>query len=440
MRIDLAGFGPGGADLATRQVWAAIGEADLIITSERLAGILRKMKQSGSGRDGDSLGPGGKVLCDEDRLCDLSKARIMVGTEPEKILRILGNEPFERAVCLFGGDCSFYSGAAPLSRLFEQSGALRARGAEIRFLPGISSLSAACARLGISFRELEVFSAHGRACDPVKSVMSGKRCFFLTGGKRDPARLCAELTRCGLGDMKVTICERLFSPGERISRLTAREASGQEYDSLSVLLTEPAFISGELRRSVPGIPDESFIRGSVPMTKRLVRVSAMSLINPSENDLVWDLGAGTGSVSIELSAHCGKVVSVEKNPEAVSLMEENRKKFGAWNMEIVRGEIPGILGSLPAPDKIFVGGGGRWIREILKAIKERFSGRTLPAVCASAVTLETLEEVRNALEAYEYETEIVQVAVTGVKKRGDVHMLDAQNPVFLIAGMNLGGA
>ena len=144
----------------------------------------------------------------------------------------------------------------------------------------------------------------------------------------------------------------------------------------------------------------------------------------------WDLGAGTGSVSIELSAHCRKVISVEMNPEAVSLLEENRKKFGAWNMEIVQGEIPAILEELPAPDKIFVGGGGEWIREVLRTV----SGER-PAVCATAITLETLQNVRCALEEAGYKTKVTQVAVTEVKKRGQVHMMDAQNPVFLIQGI-----
>lgn len=436
MIIYLAGLGPGSADLTTQQTMEALGEADLIITSRRLAGMLW---------GADPSVPYWDALREEDRFCFASGVRILVETVPGKICRILEEEPFERAVCLYGGDSSFYSGATPLLRLIGQSRPLQEKGAKIRILPGISSLSAACAHLGISFRELEVFSAHGRVCNPVKAVMNGKRSFFLTGGKSDPAGLCAELTRAGLGDLKVTVCERLSSEQEQIREMTAREASGLKYDRMAVLLAEPAPISEQLRRTVPGIPDDSFVRGSVPMTKRLVRVSALSLLDPSAEDLIWDLGAGTGSVSVELSPRCGRVISVEKDPEAIRLMEENRKKFGAWNMEIVQGEVPQILRDLPMPDRIFVGGGGGRIREVLEIIKTRLSGSgdcgqktaeesRLPAICASAVTLETLQEVRSVMEESGYETQVVQVAVTDVKKRGHFHMMDAQNPVFLIAG------
>lgn len=429
MRIDLAGFGPGSAQKTTQQVMTALGEADLIITSSRLADALWGGADTDSGSLIDASVPYWNVMQDEDRFGLSSGLRILIETDSGKILRILENEPFERAVCLFGGDTSFYSGAVPLLALIRKSRALEEKKARVRVLPGVSSLSETCARLGVPFSQVEVFSAHGRDVDPVRAVMNGKKSFFLTGGENDPAALCARLTRAGLGDLEVTILERLSLGGERIRSMSAKEAAGLKTDPLSVLLVESAPVSEELRRGIPGIPDESFVRGRVPMTKRLVRVCALSLLNPSKEDLCWDLGAGTGSMSIELSARCRRVVSVERNPEALLLMEENRKKFGAWNMEIVEGVIPQILPELPAPDRIFVGGGGGWIRRILGQLKEQH----VP-VCAPAVTLETLQEARCALEENGYETQVVQVAVTDVIKRGEHHMMDAQNPVFLIAG------
>ena len=446
MRIDLAGFGPGTFDLTTHQVWQALEEADLVITSKRLAETLWGPGGNGSGSDTVSADAGRKtaasgerieysvsywnVLRDEDRFCLTPGVRFLVETRSASICRILEESDRERVLCLFGGDSSFYSGAAPLMRLIRQSRVLQEKGVTVRLLPGISSLSCALARLGLSFQETEVFSAHGRDCDPVKAVMSRKNSFFLTGGRETPDKLCAKLTAAGLGKLKVTILENLYSEGERIRTMAAEQAAGQIFDAMSVMVAQPAPVSEELRRSVPGIPDDLFVRGQVPMTKRFVRVSALSCLAPGPEEVCWDLGAGTGSVSIELSAYCRKVISVEKNPEAVSLLEENRKKFGAWNMEIVQGEIPAILEELPAPDKIFVGGGGEWIREVLRTV----SGER-PAVCATAITLETLQNVRCALEEAGYKTKVTQVAVTEVKKRGQVHMMDAQNPVFLIQGI-----
>lgn len=413
MRIDLAGYGPGSSDLTTLQVRQALEEAELIITSERLAGYVRSLNRTDSARSRE----------------------ILVETRSSEICRILEDTALDKAVCLFGGDSSFYSGAAPLLTCIGQSRLLRDKDADIRILPGISSLSYACSCLGLSLREVEVFSAHGRSCDPVRAVMNGKKSFFLTGGDSTSAKLCGELTRAGLGALKVTVMENLSAANERIRQMTAAQAAGETFDPLSVLIADAAYVSDELRRGVPGIPDAAFARGKVPMTKRLVRVSALSLLNPSMEDLCWDLGAGTGSVSVELSARCRRVISVERNPEAAALMEENRKRFGAWNMEIVTGEIPEILRELPAPDRIFLGGGGRWIRSVLDAAHEKCAQDSrLPAVLATAITLETLQEAVSALEAYGYETGIVQAAVTDIRKQGQFHMMNAQNPVFLILG------
>ena len=385
MRIDLAGYGPGSSGLTTQQVRQALEEAELIITSERLAGYVRNLGRTDAG-------------CTEE---------ILIETNSSEICRILEDTAYDRVVCLMSGDSSFYSGAAPLVTCIEQSPRLRERNAVIRILPGISSLSYACSRLGLSFRQVEVFSAHGRSCDPVRAVMNGKKSFFLTGGDTTCAKLCGELTRAGLGELKVTVMENLSCADERIRTMTAAQAAG----------------------------DEAFARGKVPMTKRLVRVSALSLLNPSSGDLCWDLGAGTGSVSVELSARCRRVISVEKDPAALALLRENKERFGAWNMEIVKGEIPEVLSQLPYPDRIFVGGGGRWIRAVLDDASQKCAeGRKKPAVLITAVTLETLQEAVSALEEHGYETEIVQAAVTNILRQGQFHMMHAHNPVFLILG------
>ena len=456
MRIDLAGFGPGEAGLVTGQVLNAIAEADLIITSARLSGYL-------SGMGGmPSLSMAEAVCADvtEAARADVTAVRekaeeafgselaavqgnvvrckagagIHVETRTKDICRILEETACEYAVCLFSGDSTFFSGAAPLYELLKQSERIREKGAKIRILPGISSIVYACSCMGLSYQDIEVFSAHGRDQDVVRAVMNGKITAFLTSGSKGPAMLCENLVRAGLGSLPVTVLEMLSLPEERIRRMTAREAAVETFHPLSVLFAEPAPGSEILRRSVPGIPDEAFVRGVVPMTKQMVRVCALSMLNPGVEDLCWDLGAGTGSVSVELARLCRRVVCVEKNPEAVRLMEENRERFGAWNMEIVTGEIPGILDSLPLPDRVFLGGGGRWIGAILSSLQSRCRDRKLPVICASAITLETLHEVTCRLEDTGYETSVRQISVADVKKRGEYHMLEAQNPVYLILG------
>ncbi len=489
MKIDLAGFGPGAKELATRQTVDALSSSDVIITSARLAGILREEQNTAI--------PGTCFLKPD--------VRIFEETRSAQICALLENfsvsDDFENVLCLFGGDSSFYSGAAPVLKRIEESDSLMSSGVQVRVLPGISSLSAACARLQIPIREAEVFSAHGRDCDPVRAVMNGKKSFFLTSGSSGPAGLCRDLVRAGLGMLEVTVCEMLSTKSERIRVMTAEQAAEETFQPLSVLFIDPAPVSEYIKKGIPGIADGAFQRGPVPMTKRFVRTGILSVLAPSEGEVCWDLGAGTGSVSIEMCAHCRRVISVERNPEAVCLLEENRKRFGAWNMQIIRGEIVGTAAKLPVPDAIFVGGGGGQLSVILDQLQKKVErivdqaasdsakaqetnvqtekqpartgeqpvqageqsvqegldfvkyqgteelparwtvpkaangGTRMPRICAAAVTLETLFEVREALENHNYDTQVVQIAVTDVKERGHFHMMDAQNPVFLIEGL-----
>ena len=124
-----------------------------------------------------------------------------------------------------------------------------------------------------------------------------------------------------------------------------------------------------------------------------------------------------------------KVYAIEKKPEAVELLQQNREAFHAYNMQIVEGEAPQALQGLEAPQVVFIGGSSGNMEEILKKLPEG------PLrVCVTAVTLETLEESRRLLETTGFVVDTTQVAVTGTKKVGDYHMMDAQNPVFIIYG------
>ena len=185
------------------------------------------------------------------------------------------------------------------------------------------------------------------------------------------------------------------------------------------------------RPDVPagGIADEDFIRGSVPMTKREVRAAIRSHLGVRRSDTIWDVGAGTGSVSVELAltADEGAVYAVERDEEALGLIEENRRRFGAWNLRVVRGTAPEALRELSAPDAVFIGGSKGNLRGIADAALAKNPNVRL---CMTAIALETLSA---ALEAFrDMDTEIVQIAVSRAKAAGELHLLMANNPVFLI--------
>ena len=322
--------------------------------------------------------------------------------QPADILETLAQNPGQDAAVLYSGDTGFYSGASGLLT------PLRALGIPARVYPGVSSIQLLSAALGRPWQDWKLVSAHGCACDPVAECMMNRSVFFLTGGTETPASLCQEAIRYG----------------------SAAELAGQSFAPLSVLLVEN-FDLPQLR--APGFPDESFIRSEVPMTKQEVRAAALAKLAVMPTDTLWDVGAGTGSVSVELAlaAPKGRVYAVECEPDACELIRKNRAKFHACNLILIEGRAPDVLADLPAPDAVFIGGtkGG------MEAVLDEVLGKNPNArICISAIALETLGAAIAALTARGLTAEVTQIAVSRTKPAGRLHLLMANNPIFLITG------
>ena len=307
---------------------------------------------------------------------------------------------------------------------------LKEAGIEAEVLPGISSIQVFAARLGQPWQDWLLVSAHGTDCDAVTEVMRGKPVFFLTGGKLGPAELAKQLTEAGLGALEICVGERLTYEDERILRGTAAEFAEMTFAPLSVMLAQPAQWAGDL---TPGIADGMFIRGDVPMTKQTVRAAILSEMQVKATDTVWDVGAGTGSVSVELAmkAKQGRVYAVERDRDGCILIRQNREKFGTWNLVPVDGAAPEALADLPAPDKVFVGGSGGTLKQIIgTALQKNEAAR----ICVSAIVLETMQEAVQAMSEAGLDVQIRQVAVSAARKLGSKHMMTAENPIFIITG------
>jgi len=189
-----------------------------------------------------------------------------------------------------------------------------------------------------------------------------------------------------------------------------------------------------MKHTVPGIPDEQFIRGDIPMTKQEIRILALVKARLAADSTVVDIGAGTGTIAVEaaLLAPRGRVFAVEKETEGVGLIRANAAKFGAANLEIVAGEAPDALAGLPAADAIFIGGSGGRLAAILAAADRLLKpgGRLV----ATAVTVETLHAVLAAVEEWPgYSTEAAGVQVTRLRRACARHLFAALNPVYVIA-------
>lgn len=411
-KVTIIGAGPGNPDLLSRAALDAIDIADVVIGAHRaLVGI--------------------DVPPDVVR-CELVKTADIVAALTDAAL-------WQRAVVLMTGDVGLFSGARRLVEAL--SGDARV---DVRIIPGISSASYLAARLARPWQDWRFASAHGVACDIVAEAERTGELFLVTSGGEDPSRLSGELVQAGFGDARVTVAERLSYPDERITCATASEIAGQTFDDLNVMLIEFAGGAGSPANSrwpyaSSGIPDELFIRGDVPMTKQEVRAVALAKLRLTATDTVWDVGAGTGSVSIEaaLVARAGSVWAVERNVAGVQLIRENADAFGCGNVHAVPGVAPEALAKLPVPDAVFVGGSAGELPSIVEAALEKNSQVRL---CVPCVTVETLTEACALLSGSRFKGfEACQVSAARAETVGSHHLMKAQNPVFLVSARGAGG-
>lgn len=407
-KVTIIGAGPGNPDLLSRSALDAIGIADVVIGAHRaLAGI--------------------DVPPDVVR-CELVKTADIVAA-------LTDAASWQRAVVVMTGDVGLFSGARRLVEALSGDAQV-----DVRVIPGISSASYLAARLARPWQDWRFASAHGVACDIVAEAERAGELFLVTSGGEDPSRLSGELVQAGFGDARVTVAERLSYPDERITCATASEIAGQTFDDLNVMLIEFASRAASSRwpYASSGIPDELFIRGDVPMTKQEVRAVALAKLRLTASDTVWDVGAGTGSVSIEaaLVARAGSVWAVERNAAGVRLIRENADAFGCGNVHAVPGVASEVLAKLPVPDAVFVGGSAGELPFIVEAALEKNSQVRL---CVPCVTVETLTEACALLSGSRFKGfEACQVSAARAEAVGSHHLMKAQNPVFLVSARGAG--
>jgi len=370
-KLYIAGIGPGNINLITPEAMKAIESSDVLIGGKRNLELFKNLNKEG----------------------------ITIGRDLEKIsLYILENIEQKRITILATGDPGIFSIADFLKRQ------LKNRDIKMEVIPGISSLQYLCSKIGMNWNDMAILSLHGREEDNLLNVIKKNvKTAVFTGGGTSPAEVCSFLIENGTDNVKVIVGERLSYPDERIVSGTPKEICKMNFGSLSLLIIEhitdsnfvkyafteekitvhsPNYVNNAESEDIeskniekweyitPGIPDHFFIRGDVPMTKEEVRAAALSKMRLSEDSIVFDIGAGTGSIAIECSLICrkGRVYAVERDKEAIELINSNLKKFGVSNAFVVEGNAPLVLESLPYPDRVFIGGSGGNMEEIINWI------------------------------------------------------------------------
>ncbi len=392
-QIMIVGCGVGGAPLLTRQAAAALGTAQVWIGPEDVLDRLQNL-------------PG--------------RREELYLTDPGEIRLKVESLPYQRLAVLIGGNPGFFNRGAELYQALEDLRPV--------IVPGLSEIAYMIARTGVSFDGAVLFDPKRKGSGLVDQVRRHRKVFLLSQG--EPGRLLKDLLAAGERGLIAYVGEGLGTKHERITRGTLAELADGTYASGSVLI---------LMRTAPsrtrrfGIEDETFIRGSLPMTKSAVRAIILSRLMLTEEDIVYDIGAGTGSVSVEcaLAVSYGRVYAVEKEAEGIELIKKNAEKFGLDNIYPIQGLAPGALGHLPAPDAAFIGGSAGHMKDLLQVLTSR---NPTVRITAAAVTLETATETVGYMEAMGLNPELMQLQVSTARKAGGRHLMIAGNPVYIVSG------
>ncbi len=302
---------------------------------------------------------------------------------------------------------------------------------EMEVIPGIGSMQMLGAAFGETMEDARLVSVHGRSRTPgsvALCVTENPKVFFLCSKEQGPAWLSQIMLDYHLDDVEVFAGANLSYEDQILESGSPAEMAKKEFPSLCVAMiknthprpvTRPCFLS-----------DEDFERGRTPMTKEEIRVLILHKMKIHPDDVIWDIGAGTGSVSVECArqAPFGQVHSVERDEVAVHLIEKNRDKFELDNLFIYQGDAAERTADLPVPDKVFIGGSGGKLGEIMKNIAA--FDREI-RVTVSAVTLETIAEAGEILGNYDADYDVIQATVGRGRKIGSYHIMDTNNPVMI---------
>ena len=422
VKVSLIGIGPGGQGSMTEEAAAALADADYVIGSGRMLDLAR----------------GKKPILDEYRSAVIAHY-------------IDTHRAYERFAVLLSGDTGFYSGA---KKLYEQLTML-GESVELHVIPGVSSVSALAARLGTSWDDAVIVSNHGRTQSLVPLIRDHAKVFSILGKPADAAELAQKLVDFEMPEVKLSVGERLSYADEKITIGAAKDLCSFRHDPLSVLLLENPCAAETKINPLHCRKDEEFLRGKVPMTKEEIRVLSVDRLHLTEDAVCYDIGAGTGSVSVEMAlrASKGRVYAVERNPEAIRLLQDNRRKFKTDNLHIIEGLAPEAMRELPPATHVFIGGSAGNMEAIVEAALTRLPenkeaaseknafdladcGNQKPAQVRFVINCIAMESTAQALAcAKKYgcgEPEVTQISVARGHAVGSYTMMKSENPITIV--------
>lgn len=396
MNVVIVGIGPGNPEIFTGQACSAIKDADVVLSSlKRVDGI--------------------RELNDNVKILGVMDTVDYINNNKDRDMTV--------AVAA-SGDTGFYSIASTIKRRADE-------GIEISFIPGISSMLYFHAKITESYGDTVLVSLHGNDKSIIPYVCYNQKVFALSGGTVKAHNIVRELVDAGLGDCcQVYIGENLSFDNERIVKGTPEELKDLEFEDLAVVFIR----NNNYVNKYKTLKDDDFVRGDSPMTKEAVRNLSLSALEIEPGDKVYDIGAGTGSVTCAMAYKACEsfVYAIEKNESAVELVRKNMEETGARNIKVVCGKAPSGMEDFPAPDKVFIGGSTGEMGNIVDLCLEKNPDAVF---VANAITLETIAQTIQVFKDRNMDTEVSCVNVSVAHKLGRYNLMKAENPIYIIKGV-----
>ncbi len=394
-----------------RKALDALSRSTVILTSQRLFDVFQRYEQF------DAVRKKIKVINNINETMEYMKS-------------LCSDPKVKEFALLASGDPMFFGIGR---RVIEEFGT-----ASVEMMPDLSSIQLAFSRLKERWDNALLISVHGGP-DPQKRrtlkyevrdipalLNDHPTIAVLTDRVNNPSVIAGELDP----EIEMHVCEKLGYPEERIISGKAGKIAGMSFEDPNIVI-----LRGREREVVPlGLGEDEIVHSRGLITKDEVRAITLHKLRFPRKGVFWDIGAGSGSVSVEASRLCPglKVYAVEKNGEQIDNLRNNVRRFSVPDMEIIHGSAPGALNGLPSPDRVFIGGSGGRLKEIVENVCTRM---TSGVIIINAVTLDTLNESFSSLEDNGCMTDVTEVSISRSKIIGDRKHMNALNPVFIVRGV-----
>ena len=375
---------------------------------------------------------------------DYPGEKLLITGDIQKVFKEINDRmQNRRVVVIASGDPNFFGiGPSLVEYLGEDNVVIH---------PNISVAAAAFSRIKLSWHNAVVVSLHGGKSEKevFDAIIKKDKVAVFTNFKRTPAWLARQLIEAGHERVRMCVLENLGTPKEQIAWYSPAEAASKEFAALNVVIVlksgtpETAPGSPLHFKDYPqlhlGMPEICYHHEAGIITKAEVRAISISKLRLWSGLVLWDLGAGSGSVALEASLLLkgGKIIAVEQNSERVNHIQQNKKQFKVRNLHVVQTKLPSGLKDLPPPDRIFIGGGGKDLLRIIEKAGAYLKPGGIMVI--NTILFSSLDRTIATLQRFGFSTEVVQIQVNRGKAMPSGERLEALNPVWIISGFKQRG-